>query len=103
MDLSAECCRIGVVTSGDGVTILVEGEIDLDTAPLLQTALAGVDGHPVEVNLSAMTFVDAAGLRVLETARTRLGSRMRVTGAAPLVRRLAAVLDLPWLDADIGP
>jgi anti-anti-sigma factor len=100
MDLCAESCRIRIVTSGDGVTIDVEGEIDLATAPLLDTALGGVDGQRVEVNISAMSFLDAAGLRVLETAHTRLGSRMRVTGAGPLVYRLAELLDLPWLVAD---
>src|SRR5262245_59410492 len=100
MDLSAECCRIGVVTSAGAVRIHVEGEIDLATAPLLDSALAGVDGHRVEVNLSAMTFLDAAGLRVLELAHARLGSRMRVTGAGPVVHRLAELFDLPWLVGD---
>ena len=101
MDLSAESCRIGVVLSGGTLTICVEGEIDLATAPLLETALAGVDGDRVEVNLSAMTFLDAAGLRVLERAHTRLGPHMRITGARPLVRRMAELLDLPWLAADV--
>ena len=100
MDLSTDICRISVVTSDDGVTIQVRGEIDLATAPLLEAAFAGVHGAAVEVDISEVTFCDAAGLRVLERAHGRLGPRLRITGAPPLVRRLAGLLDMTWLSSD---
>ena len=100
MDQSAEFCWIDVVTAEDDVTIHVRGEIDLATVPLLDTALEALDGHAVEVDLSATTFCDGAGLRVLEEAHQRFGPRLRVTGASPLLLRLAAVLEMRWLTTD---
>ena len=101
MGLSADFCRIVVVATDDGVTIQVHGEIDLASAPLLDAAFAGVDGRAVDIDLSDMTFCDGAGLRVLDHAHQRLGVRMRVAGASPLLRRIAAILDLEWLAADM--
>ena len=100
MDLSAEFCWIDVVAAGDAVTISIKGEIDLATVPLLNDALDGVNGQGVEVDLSATTFCDGAGLRVLEQAHQRFGPRLRVTGLSPLLQRLAAVLDMQWLATD---
>ena len=97
MDLSAEFCAVRAVATDDGVTIRVQGEVDFASAPLLHAAFARVDGDAVEVDLSDMTFCDAAGLRALEQAHARLGARMRVTGAGPLLCRLADVLAMDWL------
>jgi anti-anti-sigma regulatory factor len=102
MDLTAAFCRIGLVATDDGATIFVHGDVDLASAPLLDAAFAGVDATAVAVDLSEMTFCDGAGLRVLEQAHQRFGPRLRVTGASPLVRRLAAVLEMDWLAADIA-
>jgi anti-anti-sigma factor len=100
MDLSAEFCWIDVVAGEDAVAIHVRGEIDLATGPLLDAALDGVDGHRIEVDLSATTFCDAAGLRVLDLAHQRFGPRLRVTGVSPMLQRLAAILDMQWIAAD---
>ena len=97
MDVSTGSCSIVTVVTDDLVTIRVHGEVDLATAPSLDAAFAGVDGARVAVDLSEMTFCDAAGLRVLELAHVRLGPRLQVTGAQSLVRRLARLLDLPWI------
>src|SRR5262245_57265481 len=101
MDLIADFCRIVVVMTDGGMTIRVQGDVDLASAPLLDTAFAVVDGHAVDLDLAEMTFCDGAGLRVLDHAHQRLGVRMRVTGASPLLRRLAAALDMSWLAADV--
>jgi anti-anti-sigma factor len=101
MDAKTDFCWIRSDATHDGVTIHVQGEIDLATAPLLATALADADGHRVQVDLSEMTFCDAAGLRELALAHQRLGTRLHVTGAGPLLRRLAAVLDMEWLAEDM--
>src|SRR5262252_3397162 len=102
MDFSADFCRIGVSATDERVTIRVYGDVDLASAPLLDAAFAGVDGWgDVEVDLSGTTFCDGAGLRVLDLAHRRFGDRMRVTGASPTLRRLAAVLDMDWFTAEM--
>ena len=89
------------VASDDGVAIRVLGEIDLASAPLLDAAFGGVDGQgTIEVDVSEMTFCDGSGLRVLERAHRRFGSRLRVAGATPLLRRLADLVDMDWLAVD---
>src|SRR5262245_28877773 len=76
----------------------VSGELDMTTAELLDTALKqALAGDPsVIVDMAEVTFVDAAGLRViLQTAQTR-------NGAGPLVlvnaSRVAWLLKLVGLD-----
>jgi anti-sigma B factor antagonist len=60
----------------DGVAVLsVGGEIDAATAAALDTAIAGVLAqHPsaVVVDLSAVTFLGSAGLRILVATHARL-------------------------------
>ena len=101
MDLTGEFCSIEFVSAGDGVTIRVVGEIDLASASLLDTAFGKVVGQgTIEVDVSEMTFCDGSGLRVLERAHRRFGCRLRVTGATPLLRRLADLVDMDWLAVD---
>jgi anti-anti-sigma factor len=89
------------VATRDGLTIHVHGELDLATAPQLDAALGTVDGAAeVEIDLSAVTFCDGAGLRVLELAHRRLGRRLRVRGASASVRRLAGIVEMEWLAVD---
>ena len=101
MDLSSEFCRVGVDASDNDVTIRVQGEIDLATATLLHAAFDAVDGQGhIDVDVSEMTFCDGTGLRALERARQRFGPRLRVTGATPMLQRLAGIVDMDWLAAD---
>jgi anti-anti-sigma factor len=60
---------------GDGLKW--SGELDVATAPLLAAAWADPEpaawpGHPLLFDLHDLTFVDAAGLRVLAEIHTRL-------------------------------
>ena len=101
MDLSAEFCWITADSSDDDVKIRVLGEIDLASAPLLEDAFRSVDGQgTIEVDVSDMSFCDGTGLRVLERARQQFGSRLRVTGATPMLQRLAGIVEMDWLAAD---
>jgi anti-sigma B factor antagonist len=78
-------------------TIAVIGELDLATAPTIERKLAEVsDAHPnVHVDVTAVEFVDAAGLRVLVGAVSRarqLGRHLEVTRPLPhSLRRLIAL------------
>jgi anti-anti-sigma factor len=102
MDTTTEICSIRSVATGNGVTIHVEGELDIATAPRLTATLAGFDGEvdTVVVDLSGTTFCDGAGLRVFEETRQRLGERFQVRDASPLVRRVAAIVGMEWVAAD---
>jgi anti-sigma B factor antagonist len=72
-----------------GTVVAVAGELDVATAPELAAALTDVQGD-VTVDLSAATFADPSGLRVLLAARTD-GCRLRVVrrGGGPGARLLA--------------
>ncbi|WP_033216380.1 STAS domain-containing protein [Kitasatospora phosalacinea] len=81
------------------------GEIDLDTAPGVGRELArALAAHPeVVLDLSAVTFMDCAGLRVLLGARAladRNGARLALRGVGPPVARL---LELTGLDDSLAP
>jgi anti-anti-sigma factor len=101
MDLTAEFCSIVIDASDDAVAMRVRGEIDLASASLLDAAFGGLDGQgTIELDVSEMTFCDGTGLRVLEEAHQRFGSRLRVTGATPMLRRLADIVEMEWLSAE---
>jgi anti-sigma B factor antagonist len=59
-------------------TVVVRGEVDIATAPLLRAVLDTVVGRRpsrVEVDLSGATFLDAHALTTLAAVRRRLASR----------------------------
>jgi anti-anti-sigma factor len=90
--LSWSVCR-----GADGSTVVVlMGELDSPyvaaVTELLKSALA--QGSPVTVDLGLLTFLDSAGLRSLLRAAqdaAALGSRMIVTNATGMVRRVIAI------------
>ncbi len=79
--------------------VVVQGEIDIHTAPRLLDAVAqGIDAgaRAVVVDLSEVSFIDAAGLGVIVLAARRLGP-----GAVALVlphRGLVRIFRLCGLD-----
>ena len=99
MDPITDLCSIRCVVGRGGVTIQIDGELDLATAPLLAAALDGVDGESgaVLLDISGLKFCDGAGLRVLELTRQRLGERFQVRGASPFVLRLAEIVGMTWI------
>ena len=54
--------------------LAVHGEIDIKSAPELETALSEFEAEMVVVDLSDVTFIDSTGLRVLVMARTQIES-----------------------------
>jgi anti-anti-sigma factor len=76
--------------------VSVLGELDLRTAPGLAEALDRLlDGgvRDLELDLSAVTFMDSAGLGVLLRVHRRLQGtgRLTLTGPPPAVRRVLAL------------
>ena len=54
------------------VTVTISGEIDIATSQAMRDALATGPGRAhLEVDLSAVTFMDASGIGVLLTARQK--------------------------------
>lgn len=78
----------------EGVRVVVDGDLDLVTAPYLVAALdpVGADNgqSTLFLDLSGVGFVDAAGWRVLESAAhalERRGGRLIVAEVSDPVRR----------------
>jgi anti-sigma B factor antagonist len=85
--LVLETTRIG---SHD--VIVASGEIDLASAPKVESAIEGFSGQPVVLDLRRVEFMDSAGLKVLLNQRSRLeesgGSLRLVVGEGAVVRLL---------------
>lgn len=76
--------------------VMARGEIDLDTAPSLERALADAlrAYREVVLDLTYVTFMDCAGLNVLVAARRQAdlhGRRFAVHGAGCAVARLLEI------------
>lgn len=82
------------------VVVSVRGEIDDESAPILQAALAQLDsGRHVVVDLAAVTFLDFSAVSVLvaEAARMR-----RKRGSLCIGRASAAACRALWLSGGEG-
>ena len=80
----------------------VSGELDIATAPQLATALEGElrPGTRVTLDLADLTFIDAAGLRVLVGVGRAVGSTGGVMLQQPssMVQRVLAVAGVDGFD-----
>jgi anti-sigma B factor antagonist len=99
--------NIEIVERAKGLILVLRGELDLSTAPLLEDELtrAKATAAPtIVVDLDELEFIDSSGLHVLiEHARPTLGrQRVRLTRGSPQVQRLfeiSGMLDhLPFED-----
>jgi anti-anti-sigma factor len=76
----------------DELRIGLAGEVDGSNADRLYAVLSGhLDAHPVRacIDMTELTFIDCAGLAVLQRLGRTLGDRVRLEGAVhPRVRRL---------------
>lgn len=85
--------RVGPVSS----RVIVCGEVDIATVTALRHVVEHVlaSGPPlVDADVAAMTFIDAAGIRVFESAGQRCrirGGRLRLLQPGAQLRRLLAV------------
>jgi anti-sigma B factor antagonist len=85
--LALETARIG---SHD--VIVASGEIDLASAPRMESALEGFSAQDVVLDMRGVAFMDSAGLKVLLSQRKRLhdsgGTLRLVLGEGPVLRLL---------------
>ena len=90
-DAPAGGLRISVDRRGDTILVRAEGEIDLENAGKLATALrgAGPDDRVV-LDLLGVPFMDSSGLRSLLIASAEFGERLGlvISPGAPVGRLL---------------
>lgn len=81
-----------------GRALMLDGVIDSHTADQLDETLVRIgDTGDVELDLSAVTFVDSSGLRAIVAANGRLteaGLELRLLAPQEPVRRLLAITNL---------
>src|SRR5688572_14682411 len=81
-------------TVGGTVVVAPHGEVDLTTSHLVRTVVDRVidDGaSAVVLDLGDVAFMDSTALGALVSFHRRLGRRLVVAGARPVVRRLFEV------------
>jgi len=88
------------ILNAPSATVVLNGKIDIATAPaircFLMAAISGGDVH-LAVDMSGVTFIDAAGIDVLVVAANRAreaGGGLSLRAPSRQVRRLLGVLDL---------
>jgi anti-sigma B factor antagonist len=93
--------RVSSRTQGDHVMIALAGEIDLYTAPRLQSELTSVlsadEPARVVVDMSAVEFCDSTGMNVLLAAHrlaAERGGEFALAAPRPAVRKILEVTGL---------
>jgi len=92
-----EQLQVDVRREPDRVVFVLVGELDIASAPLLQSAVedAGVEPNMnVVLDLQGLEFIDSTGLRVILAVRKTCAARgqeLAVTRGAQQVERLLAV------------
>jgi anti-anti-sigma factor len=90
--------RVSVLPDGDGVRLEVHGQLDMSTAPILDRDLRFAEAFgpaALRVDVSRVTFIGVAGLRVLVAAANRAwrsGSELQLLAPSEPVWRLLAYL-----------
>lgn len=99
--------RFSVAEGPDGVTVSLDGELDIVTLPDLGMALelATARGAPVTVDCASLRFADVAALRFLHRARDRArsaGRDLTLARPQPAIRRLLELTGSLPLTAERG-
>jgi anti-anti-sigma factor len=97
---------ISISDSDERVVVAVRGELDLATAPELETVLLErLDaGEDVVLDLRELEFMDSSGLRVLVTAHARAtdgGPRFAIVRPPP-GSEVARILDIAGVDQQLN-
>lgn len=85
-----EADRLTITHSADGGLVL-QGDLDSYSAPLLDAELASHDAERLSIDMSRVAFMDSSGLRVLVAADNSVrerGGQMVILAPSVPVRRL---------------
>lgn len=97
MVASLDVLTVALEFAERAVVIRLFGELDLSTGPQLGKAFADAaasDPALVVLDLHALTFIDAAGLRAVLRGNQQFNKRLIVRGASSRVRWLFTVAGL---------
>jgi anti-anti-sigma factor len=72
--------------------LVVSGDMDLATTPVLQKAIAKLGSAEIALDLSGVAFIDSTGLHLLLDLRREHG-RLRLVAASPAVAKLLTITD----------
>jgi anti-sigma B factor antagonist len=94
-----ELLRVDVKHEPDRVIIVLDGELDMANAAVLESAIdgAGIDDRapaPLVLDLDRLHFIDSTGLRIILSARERCrraGREFAITRGSEQVQRLLNV------------
>ncbi|KZB88650.1 STAS domain-containing protein [Amycolatopsis regifaucium] len=87
--------------SDDLLVVSAAGEIDLATAGRLERALRGSLPATTIIDLTEVTFLGVAGLRVIESSAARARTERRATGVVACTHPVLRLLHLFGVDAHI--
>jgi anti-sigma B factor antagonist len=92
--------QVDVATSWEAAVpiLAVSGELDMSNVDVLKAAVAALRADKVVFDLSALRFMDSAGIAALLEAREQIGSVL-LRAPSPTVRRVIEVTGL----ADVLP
>jgi anti-anti-sigma factor len=94
---------IEIQRAGDAATVVVCGEIDLNSSDQLAAALTGLDDVPeVHLDLDGVGYMDSTGLRAVLAARAHReehGAHLDVSRASTIVARLLEITGLGEMTA----
>jgi anti-anti-sigma regulatory factor len=86
------------MTAPRGVRVVVVGELDIATIARLRTELDAVlPHHPVEVDLSAVTFFSCSAAQTLGDIQLHAPGSLTIIGAGRPIRRLLEIMKLQAL------
>lgn len=83
--------NLDVVYRGSIPIVIVRGDVDLDTAPILHACLSRLvssGNHELAVDLSECSYIDSEGLKVLIGIFRLTGGRITITGAKGYLPRI---------------
>ena len=93
-----------VARPSGGATVMVVGELAFDTVPIFRRRVAamldGGQGAPLELDLSAVEFCDAAGLTALQSVADTAAEEqleVRITAASSCLDVLLELCQIPGL------
>jgi anti-anti-sigma factor len=87
--------------SGDTITVTPEGDIGVETTAPMREVLRQVveshDGDRIDVDMSAVTFLDSTGLGMLVAAHraaANKGIELRLSEPGPMIRMVLEIANL---------
>ena len=96
--------RVYTRVEGDRHTIFLSGELDMSTAPLMETAIAPAlaMGGPVTLDLSDLAFIDSSGVGSIVRSLTALPSGCIVLhGVRSAAQRVIQIMGVDQASANL--